>query len=121
MAEQESVYDLEERTLRFAKLVRCFFKDLKFSTANHEDGKQLIRSSGSIGANYIEANEAVGFKDQIFRFKICKKEAKESRFWLILIDCRGDAELEKRRGFLIQESSEFVKIFASIIKKLENK
>ncbi|MFH1253077.1 MAG: four helix bundle protein [Candidatus Uhrbacteria bacterium] len=119
MAETEIIYDLEERTLRFARMVRSFLRELKFSTANYEDGKQLIRSSGSVGANYIEANEALGFKDQIFRFKICRKEAKESRFWLVLIDCRSDIELEKKRNILLQESLELVKIFSSIIKKIE--
>lgn len=56
------VYDLEERTFEFAKAVRIFIKTLPKSTANYEDSKQLIRSSGSVGANYIEANESLGKK-----------------------------------------------------------
>jgi four helix bundle protein len=55
-------YDLEERTFKFAKEVRIFVKSLPFSTANQEDGKQLIRASGSVGANYIEANESLSKK-----------------------------------------------------------
>jgi hypothetical protein len=56
------VYDLEERTFQFAKAVRLFVKTLPKTTANIEDGKQLIKASGSVGANYIEANESLGFK-----------------------------------------------------------
>ena len=71
-------YDLEERTLRFAKQVRDFVKRLKKTVSNVEDIKQLVRASGSVGANYIEANEALSKKDFIMRIKICRKEAKES-------------------------------------------
>jgi len=51
-------YDLEERTLKFARRVRAFIKLLPKTTANIEDGKQLIKASGSIGVNYIEAIES---------------------------------------------------------------
>jgi four helix bundle protein len=75
-------YDLEERTFEFAKKVRVFVSILQRTISNIEDGKQLIRSSGSIGANYIEANESLGKKDFLMKIKTCKKEAKESRYWL---------------------------------------
>lgn len=61
------LYDLEERTFLFAKECRTYIRSLSKTTCNIEDGKQLIRSSGSIGANYIEANEKLGDKDLIFR------------------------------------------------------
>lgn len=77
-------YDLEERTLRFAQDVRFFVKKLPKTITNTEDIKQVARSSGSVGANYIEAQEYTGIKDRILRFKISRKEAKESRFWLRL-------------------------------------
>ena len=64
-------YDLEERTLTFAKNVRAFVKKLPKTMANIEDNKQLIKASGSIGANYIEANEALSKKDFVMRIKIC--------------------------------------------------
>ena len=79
------VYDLEERTFQFAKAIRIFVKTLQNTMANIEDSKQLIRSSGSIGANYREANEALSRKDFLMRVKICRKEAKESHYWLRLI------------------------------------
>jgi len=58
--------------------------------ANIEDSKQLIKSSGSVGANYIEANEKLSKKDFLFRMKISRKEAKESVYWLRLIDSTND-------------------------------
>src|SRR5262249_48599179 len=73
-------YDLEERTFRFAKQVRAFVKRLPRTMANIEDVKQVIRSSGAVGANYIEANEALGKKGFRMRIKICRKEAKETRY-----------------------------------------
>ena len=57
------VYNLEERTYQFAKAVRLFVKTLPKTIAIIEDGKQLIKASGSVGANYIEANESLGKKD----------------------------------------------------------
>lgn len=112
-------YDLEERTFEFAKRCRNFVKKLPKTIGNIEDGKQLIRSGGSVGANYIEANESFSKKDFVLRTKISRKEAKESRYWLRLIDTNGNAELEKERLTLIQEATELMNIFGSIIRKSE--
>ncbi len=108
-------YDLEERSLKFAGRVRNFIKKIPKSIAIIEDGKQLVRSSGSIGANYIEANESLSKKDFVMRIKICRKEAKESRYWLLLLDV-GDV-LEKERQELIKEATELMMIFSSIMRK----
>ena len=75
-------YDLEERTLKFAINSRLFLKKLPKTISNIEDAKQYARSSGSVGANYIEANESLSKKDICVRIKICRKEAKESSYWL---------------------------------------
>lgn len=99
------------------KKVRASAKKLQKSTANIEDGKQVIRSSGSVGANYIEANESLSKKDFIMRIKICRKEAKESRYWLRLIDTYSESELERKRKELIQEAAELTAIFGSILQK----
>ncbi len=77
-------YDLEDRTFVFAKNVRLYVSQLPKNSLNLEDGKQVIRSSGSIGANYIEANESLSKKDFVMRIKICRKEAKETCYWLRL-------------------------------------
>lgn len=83
-------------------LVNLLMK-LQKNLKNIEYCKQVIRSSGSVGANYIEANESLGKKDFLFRIKICRKEAKETRYWLRLIT--------------VQEATELMKIFGSIITK----
>jgi four helix bundle protein len=72
-------YDLGDRTFRFAKMVRGYVKNLPKSLGNIEDGKQLIKASGSVGANYIEAEEALSRKDFVMRIKISRKEAKETK------------------------------------------
>jgi four helix bundle protein len=108
-------YDLEERTLSFAKRVREYVMRLPKTVANLEDRKQLVRASGSVGANYIEANESVSKKDFRLRIKICKKEAKEVISWLKLTTPLKENQKEKE--YLIQEAHELVKIFASIIEK----
>jgi four helix bundle protein len=112
-------YDLEDRTLAFAKRVRAFVKKLPKTTANIEDEKQLIKASGSVGANYIEANEALSKKDFRFRIKICRKESKESRYWLKLVDVQNVPEQEQERKDLEQEATELMNIFGSILRKSE--
>ncbi len=110
-------YDLEEKTLKFAKRVRDFVKQFKQTISNIEDGKQLIRASGSVGANYIEANEALSKKDFVMRIKICRKEAKESAYSLKLVDIDDNPELECERQELTQETTELTNIFGSISRK----
>jgi len=110
-------YDLEDRTLRFAQRVRAFVKKLHRSLANIEDAKQLVRASGSVGANYIEANDSLSKKDFIMRIKICRKEAKESRYWLRLVDTRDESAQEKERGYLVKEATELMNIFGAILSK----
>lgn len=110
-------YDLEERTFQFAKDVRLFVKTLPKTTANFEDIKQVIRASGSVGANYIEANESLGKKDFLMRIKICRKESKESSFFLRLINETNELENKIEAERIIQEATELKKIFSSIIEK----
>jgi four helix bundle protein len=110
-------YDLEDRTFEYAKAVRTFIKVLPKTLGNIEDGKQLIRSSGSIGANYIEANEALSKKDFLYRVKLCRKESKESRFWIKLLDTENNETLLKMKHKLASEATELMKIFGSIVTK----
>jgi len=112
-------YDLEERTFQFAKDVRAFVKTLPRTHANEQDIRQLVRASGSVGANYIEANESLSKKNFMMRIKISRKEAKESRYWLRLLDAGEKESLDKARGSLIQEATELMNIFGSIVRKSE--
>lgn len=116
MAESK-VYDLEERTKKFAWDIRQFVKKLPLTISNKEDVKQLIRSSGSVGANYIEANESLGKKDFLLRIKISRKEAKESVYWLSLLDLGNDEFIKKEQLMLQQEATELMKIFGAILTK----
>lgn len=111
------VYDLEERTFRFAKDVRLFVKTLPKTIANSEDARQVIKSLGSTGANYIEANEALSKKDFSMRIKISRKESKESMYWLRLINETNELANHKEAERLIQEANELKKIFSSILEK----
>lgn len=110
-------YDLEERTFQFAKRVRIFVKELPKTTANTEDSKQVIRSSGSVGANYIEANEALSKKDFLMRIKISRKEAKESAYFIRLIQETNDGQFETETLKLLSEAVELKKILSSILNK----
>ena len=112
---RQKQYDLEERTLQFAKQVIGFVNKLPKTIAFIEISKQVVRSAGSVGANYIEANEAVSRKDFVLRIKICRKEAKETRYWLMLLECSEDLKSVKEN--LIQESTELMRIFGAILEK----
>jgi len=110
-------YDLEDRTFEFARSVRAFVKRLPHTVCNVEDVKQVVRSSGSVGANYIEANGALSKKDFRMRIRISRKESKETRYWLRLIDTRDAAALNAERDKLVQESIELTRILSAILEK----
>ena len=108
-------YDLGERTLRFAQRANRYCNKLPRSPSNIEVAKQGIRSGGSIGANYIEAEEALSKKDFAMRAKISRKEAKETIYWLHLSEPNPDQEQEKVS--LLREATELMKIFGAIVTK----
>lgn len=116
-AANDKPYDLADRTLLFARRVIRFLKSTPHTLANSEISRQLVRSAGSVGANYVEASEAFSKKDFILRAKICRKEAKESIYWLQLVE--SGASAEKDRLSLVQEATELMRIFGSIVVKAE--
>lgn len=109
-------YDLEERTLLFSKSLIPLIRDLPKNTINFNFGDQLIRSGTSIGANYREANETETKKDFAFRMRICRKEGKETVYWLRLL-MEANPDLRIKIEPLLQEAMELVKICAAIIEK----
>jgi four helix bundle protein len=115
------MYDLEERTIKLAIAVRNFTTILPKTISNYEDAKQLVRSSGSIGANYIEANEALSRKYFIIRLKISRKESKETIYWLKIILSTNilEPELKSKGEYLIKETGELRNILSAILKKSE--
>jgi len=82
-----------------------------------EYGRQGIDASGFVGANYIEANEALERKDFLMRIKICRKEAKESAYWLRLLGETNDGKYTEEGKRLVEEAIELRKIFSSILSK----
>ncbi|OGB89327.1 four helix bundle protein [candidate division WOR-1 bacterium RIFCSPHIGHO2_01_FULL_53_15] len=111
-------YDLEERTMLFARETNAFVRRLPKDVTVSENGRQLVRSAGSVAANYIEANEALSKKDFIMRIKICRKEAKESRLWLNLLQPPIQEMTYKDR--LLDEATQLMKIFGAILTKTGN-
>lgn len=109
MLKIKNKYDLENRTLLFAKNIIAFTHTSPKSIANIELVRQVTQSAGSVGANYIEANEALSKNDFVMRIKICRKEAKETGYWLQLTSI-----LNKE---LLQEARELTKIFGAIVEK----
>ena len=94
-------------------------KRLPRTIGNLEDIKQVVRSSGSVGANYIEANEALSKKDFRMRIRIARKESKETRYWLRLLDTQDDEALASQRDALAQESTELMLILGAILRNSE--
>ncbi len=113
--ETRKPFDLEERTLQYSKDVIALLNTIPKNLSNIEIAKQLIRSAGSVGANYIEANESLGKKDFLLHARIARKEAKESRYWLQLLEF--DDSTQSSRAQLVKESTELLKILSRIIEK----
>ena len=110
--------ELENRFFNYAKRVRDFCVLLKHSVINIEYIRQLIRASGSVGANYIEASDDLGKADERMKIKISRREAKESIYWLNLVLIYDDESLEAMRISLIDEGTQITRILSSILIKL---
>src|SRR3989338_7393811 len=109
-------FDLEERTLKFAKRVIQLCRTLKPDSVNRELIDQLVRASGSIGANYREANDALSKKDFGHRIRITRREAKEAHYWLQLLD-DANPTYNGEIGGLLTEALALKKIFSAIADK----
>ncbi|OGF24929.1 hypothetical protein A2303_06480 [Candidatus Falkowbacteria bacterium RIFOXYB2_FULL_47_14] len=112
--ENNRVYDLEERTSEYAKRVIRLCRSLPQDPINNRLTGQVVGSAGSTGANYREANDALGKKDFLHRLRISRKEAKESIHWL---DCIATAnpQVKDRMRELIKEGNEIKNILSKII------
>ncbi len=113
-------YDLEDRTLEYGKRIIKMARSFKYDIVNNNLINQVVRSGTSLGVNYREANETETKKDFLFRMRICRKEAKETIYWLYLI-IEANPELDLRMRPLIRETEELLKIFASIVEKSREK
>ena len=118
MKQDTKPYDLEERTFQFALSVRLFLRQHKWDPVSWSDVTQVLRSCGSVAANFVEANESISLDDKLYRLRLCRKEAKESSLWLRLIEETNPSSKEQSAIFqkFTQESGELVKILHTIIK-----
>ncbi|MEM9081589.1 MAG: four helix bundle protein [Verrucomicrobiota bacterium] len=119
--ETTSPYNLEERTFQFALQTRSILAKRNLPRVCWSDMDQLLRSSGSVGANYIEANDALSPVDKIYRIKIARKEAKESKYWTMLLERRLPDDLQAPMSQVRDEANQLMKILGSILKKLDPK
>jgi four helix bundle protein len=112
----EPKYDLEERTARFGERIIAFAKSVPRNVVTLPLIDQVVRCGTSIGANYCEADDAVSKKE--FRCKIgtCKKESRETKYWLRMIAAAEESMKEPARP-LWQEAKELHLIFAAIYRK----
>jgi four helix bundle protein len=115
MTNKGTKYDLSERTSTFGKNVIVFARKFKIDTINRSLLIQIIRSATSIGANYMEADCAESKKDFRHKIGICKKESKETGYWLHMLSISNPEKTAECRT-LWKESHEFTLIFSSIIK-----
>ena len=115
-ASKTAKFDLEERTLQLGRKIIRLAQKLPKNTVNRRLADQVIRSGTSVGANYREANETETKKDFKHRIMICRKEAKETNYWLKLAT-EANPEFAKEIGVLLDETMQLVKIFAAIGKK----
>lgn len=107
-------YDLEERTLKFSENIIDLVRSIKITDINKSIISQLVRSATSVGANYCEANGASSKKDFKNKIHICKKEIKETKYWLRLMEKTNPEKIEEIKP-LRKEAQELTLIFSKII------
>lgn len=111
-------FDLEKRTTEYAKSVIRLCKVLPQNPINARLIGQVVGAAGSVGANYREANDALGKKDFVQRLKIARREAKESLYWLELV-LEANSDKDSQIQPLIKETEELKNILSAIIAKSE--
>ena len=113
-------YDLEERTEKFGESVIEMVKSLKINEINKPLISQIIRSSTSIGANYVEANQASSKKDFRNKVAISQKESNETKHWLRML-AKANPDRKEEYKVLWKEAQELVLIFGKIISSCDKK
>lgn len=109
--------ELENRTTTFAKQVIAVCQKLPRNRVNDPMVSQAVRATGSVGANYREANEALGKKDFVYRLRVARKEAKEAYYWFELL-LAANPEFAEELAKLLREAEELRNILSAIITKV---
>ena len=107
------IYDLEERTARFGENIIEFSKKIPQNPVTISLINQVVRAATSVGANYCEADNAISKKDFYYRINICRKESKETKYWLRMI-IKAVSKMAKEATVYKQEAQELNAIFSSI-------
>ena len=107
------VYDLEERTARFGEAIIDFAKTIQQNPLTNRIITQLVGAGTSVGANYVEADDAVSKKDFLKSIGTCRKEARETKHFLRMSAC-AVPELKPQARKLWMEASELHLIFSRI-------
>ena len=113
------IYDLEDRTKKFSKEIVCFLRSVNLGSYNQNIISQLIRSATSVGANYHEANGAISTRDFFNKIAICRKEARETEYWIRLLK-ETNYLTEKQSQSILTDCEELLKIIGSIKKTIFN-
>ena len=108
---------IEEKLRQFALAVREFGKSLPMTVANVEDLKELTRSSGAIGASYIEATGAINRNDYLIGLKKCVTDTRNTHYWLSLVDSQGQPEIERKRKRLMELAEEMRRGLTQLIQQ----
>jgi four helix bundle protein len=115
-AEKSREFDLAERTAAFGEHVIQFSRRIPQNAISSPIVRQLVRSATSIGANYLEADEAGSKKEFRYRISVCRREARETQYWLrIVVASNPNCKVEARQHW--QEARELVLILESIHRK----
>ena len=114
--ETKRVFDLEERTARFGEAVIAFAKRMPFNPVNNRLIDQIVGAATSVGANYCEADDAVSKKEFIVNINRCRKESRETKFFLRMI-ASAEPSLKSDARPLWREARELNLIFSSIVRR----
>jgi len=120
MSKNKFPYDLESRTTKFSKEIISFIKEVKINRKNENLISQLLKSSSSVGANYREANGASSKRDFCNKIHTCKKESKETEYWLELMSESNPEKIKACRK-LWKECRQLTLIFSKIISSSKKK
>ena len=107
-------YDLKDRTVKFGENLINFAKKIPINPVTRPLISQLVRAGTSVGANYSEADNAESRDDFKHKIGICKKESKETEYWLTMV-CTANPESKNDSAPLIKEAHELNLIFNAII------
>lgn len=111
-------HDLGERTAKYGGSVIGFGRRLKPDVITAPLIRQLVRAATSVGANYCEADEAGSKRESRYRISVCRREVRETRYWLRMLAAAASGHKEELRA-LWKEANELTRIFAAIFRKAD--